>query len=141
VTGRVVISSCSLANVTIEPENEIAPTRIVNAVAIAATVSPSCTSPSSISATSDAAPPPTPLNSATSCGMCVICTRRDPTTPPTVPITSAIRIGTRLSGLYAANVMITARTAPAAPSALPVRAVFGDDSALSATMKQTAAIR
>ena len=99
VIGRVVISSWSLANVTIEPEKLIAPTRMVKAVAIAATVAPSGTSPSSISATSAAAPPPTPLNKATSCGMWVIWTRREPTTPPTVPIASATRIGARWSGL------------------------------------------
>ena len=33
ITGREVISSCSLAKVTIEPANETEPTRIVNAVA------------------------------------------------------------------------------------------------------------
>ena len=33
ITGRVVISSCSLANVTSDPEKLTAPTRTVNAVA------------------------------------------------------------------------------------------------------------
>src|SRR3954468_18022155 len=48
-TGRVVISSCSLAKVTQEPENEIAPTNTVKAPAAAAmyveVVAATCTSP------------------------------------------------------------------------------------------------
>ena len=84
-TGRVVISSCSLAKVTSEPAKETEPTRIVNARRRPARTQPvsrrrrrrsSC---SSSSATSAAAPPPTPLNSATICGIWVICTRRAPT--------------------------------------------------------------
>ena len=38
------------------------------------------------SATSAAAPPPTPLNSATICGIAVIFTVRAPTTPIAAPI-------------------------------------------------------
>ncbi len=40
----------------------------------------------SAAATSAAAPPPTPLNSATICGIAVILTLRAPTTPITAPI-------------------------------------------------------
>ena len=40
----------------------------------------------STSETSAAAPPPTPLNSATICGIAVIFTFRAPTTPITEPI-------------------------------------------------------
>jgi hypothetical protein len=79
-TGREVISSCSLAKVTIEPAKETAPTRIVNAVAASVNHATSIShwtagrsqnagsvvnSWSSSSATSAAAPPPTPLKSAT----------------------------------------------------------------------------
>ena len=68
-TGRVVISSCSLANVTIEPANDTEPTSTVNAVATISNQPESCPLPptaSSTIATSAAAPPPTPLNIATS---------------------------------------------------------------------------
>ena len=67
---------------TIEPENETEPTRIVNAVASRvnqlSSVDAPITSCSSSSATSAAAPPPTPLKSATICGIWVICTVRAP---------------------------------------------------------------
>ena len=95
-TGAEVISSCSLAKVTIEPAKETEPTKIVNAVA-ARTNQPasrpmSMISCSSSSATRAAAPPPTPLNSATICGIWVICTRWAPKTPPAVPTAIATRI-------------------------------------------------
>ena len=73
-SGRVLISSCSLATVTAEPPNETAPTSIVNDDREAHPGS--ALWPSSKTATSAAAPPPTPLNRATSCGIWVICTRR-----------------------------------------------------------------
>ena len=85
ITGREVISSWSLAKVTIEPAKETEPTRIVNAVATRVNFSTSnpasessTISCSSSSATSAAAPPPTPLNSATICGIWVIWTVRAP---------------------------------------------------------------
>ena len=84
---------------TSEPENDTDPTRIVNAVA--ASVNPAGEVPtralSSSSATRAAAPPPTPLNSATSCGIWVICTRRAPTSPTAVPTAIATTIGTTWS--------------------------------------------
>ena len=73
-TGRVVMSSCSFAKVTNEPENEIAPTSSGEHDREAHPRVSVCASSSS--ATSAAAPPPTPLKRATSCGICVICTRR-----------------------------------------------------------------
>ena len=69
-TGRVVISSCNFKKVTIEPENETLPTNTVNTVAKTSPVlasSPRCKY--STIETRAAAPPPTPLNSATSCGI------------------------------------------------------------------------
>ncbi len=82
ITGRDVIRSWSLAKVMIEPAKETEPTRIVNAVATSVNFwtsgSNSTISCSSSRATSAAAPPPTPLNSATICGICVICTVRAP---------------------------------------------------------------
>ena len=46
----------------------------------------------SAAATSAAAPPPTPLNSATICGIAVIFTLRAATAPITAPITIATAI-------------------------------------------------
>ena len=76
-TGRVVINSCNFKNVTIDPVNETVPTITVNTVAIKIGIEMSvpllAASPPSFKystiATSAAAPPPTPLNSATSCGI------------------------------------------------------------------------
>ena len=72
-TGRVVMSSWSFKNVMIEPENETQPTITVKTVATTSgvlAVDPSLRY--STIATRAAAPPPTPLKSATSCGICVI---------------------------------------------------------------------
>ena len=68
-TGRVVISSCNFMKVITEPENEVDPTMTVKTVAIRFAVEglPSALRfRYSTIATSAAAPPPTPLNSATS---------------------------------------------------------------------------
>ncbi len=48
----------------------------------------------SASAIRATAPPPTPLKSATICGIAVIFTRRAPTAPTTAPIAIAIAIHT-----------------------------------------------
>ena len=53
-------------------------------------------------------PPPTPLNSATSCGIAVICTRRAAGTPKAVPMTIATRIAVMWSKSSATNVTTTA---------------------------------
>ena len=85
VIGRPLISSCSFPNATIEPANEIEPTSAENTID-----DPRSTPTSPLSArpcgtrrarSSAAAPPPTPLNSATICGIAVIFTLRAPTTP------------------------------------------------------------
>ena len=76
--GRVVISSCSLRNVTTDPVKDTEPMMMVSAVAIRWKVeAPPAVeiSFSSTRATMAAAPPPTPLNRATSWGIWVICTR------------------------------------------------------------------
>ena len=64
VIGRVGISSWSFAKVIAEPENETAPTMTVKATARPVHGDSECDSSSR--ATSEAAPPPTPLNRATS---------------------------------------------------------------------------
>ena len=72
-TGRVVISSCNFKKVTIDPLKDTQPTTTVNTVKItSAVVAVSPRLRYSTIATSAAAPPPTPLKSATSCGICVI---------------------------------------------------------------------
>ncbi len=92
-TGAEVISSWSLAKVTMEPAKDTEPTKTVNPVAARSNQGVALVACcSSRRATSAAAPPPTPLNSATICGICVICTRRAPTTPPRAPIAIASRI-------------------------------------------------
>ncbi len=90
VIGRPLIRSCSFPNATSEPANEIEPTSAEKTVE---TPRSTPTSPesaqtvwNSTSETSAAAPPPTPLNSATICGIAVIFTLRAPTTPTTEPI-------------------------------------------------------
>jgi hypothetical protein len=80
-----------------DPENETAPMRIVNAEATTAPSDSRSACRSSRIATSAAAPPPTPLNSATSCGIAVIATRRAPSAPGTAPTATASRIQPRLS--------------------------------------------
>ena len=77
----------------IEPENEIAPIRADSVVDVASTVGRlPAKSWNSTSAINAAAPPPTPLNRATICGIAVIFTVRAPTMPATAPITMAIAI-------------------------------------------------
>ena len=87
VIGRPLRSSCSFANATSEPANEIEPIRAESTVDTIGVVSrlPLAMWNSAI-ATSAAAPPPTPLNRATICGIAVIFTLRAPTTPTTEPI-------------------------------------------------------
>ena len=132
ITGRVVISSCSLAKVTTEPAKETEPTTIVNAARRAGTPpSGRRRSRSSSSATSAAAPPPTPLNSATSCGICGHLHRAG-------AVDAARRCrprsrrgsAARGRGRAQKNVARRASTAPKAPIRLPLRAVFGDGQAL-----------
>ena len=90
VIGRPLIRSCSFPNAIIEPANEIEPTSAENTVE---TPRSTPTSPlsaqtvwNSTSETNAAAPPPTPLNSATICGIAVIFTFRAPTSPIAEPI-------------------------------------------------------
>ncbi|CAB4675945.1 unannotated protein [freshwater metagenome] len=69
ITGREVISSCNFKKVMIDPLNETEPMTTVKTVAASEILFSPPTSRYSITATRAAAPPPTPLNSATSCGI------------------------------------------------------------------------
>ena len=95
----------------------------------------------SASAISAAAPPPTPLNSATICGIAVIFTRR----APTAPIDAADRHRDRdpdvaLQARWA-SVTTIASAMPAAPTWLPSRARRGLERNRSARMKVTIVTR
>ena len=78
--GRPVISSCSFAKAIIEPAKLTAP--MMQASTVGISVSSAMLPDRGIrswysdSATSATAPPPTPLNSATICGIAVIFTAR-----------------------------------------------------------------
>ena len=96
-TGRVVINSCNFKKVITEPENEVQPTTTVNTVATtSATLASLPRFKYSTIATSAAAPPPTPLKSATNCGIEVILMRRAAGTPAKTPTAIARRINGRL---------------------------------------------
>ena len=140
--GRPERSSCSLANATSEPENEIEP---MSADRTIETTSSSARSPvatwNSASATSAAAPPPTPLNRATICGIAVIFTVRAPTTPTIAPIAPPTMISAQLPMPSSARVVAIATIIPTPPTQLPLRACFGEERKRSATMKQTIATR
>ena len=81
----------------IEPLNETQPTTTVKTVKITSAVVASAPRLRySTIATSAAAPPPTPLKSATSCGIWVISTLRAAGTPTTRPIRIAPMIHQKL---------------------------------------------
>ena len=98
---------------------------------------------SSATATSAAAPPPTPLKRATICGIAVIRTIRAPTVPTMVPITIPIAVMTRPACVKcrSGTVAPSATTMPRAAMKLPLRAPFGELSCFRPTMKSTAASR
>ncbi len=117
--GRPWISSWSLANATIEPEKEIAP---ISAERTIASETSSVGVPgggrmrcSSASAISAAAPPPTPLKSATICGIAVMRTLRAATAPEPPPISIPSAIAHQLVVPIRIQVTTTASTIPAAP--------------------------
>ena len=96
-TGRVVMSSCNFINVMMEPLKDTQPTTTVKTVKItSAVVALSPRFKYSTIATRAAAPPPTPLKSATSCGICVISTLRAAGTPIIRPTEIAPKIQPKL---------------------------------------------
>ena len=101
--GLPEMISWSLPKAMFEPQNEIAPTTVENIRKIITSVATSSwvwspAGPSgwkwrnSTQAISATAPPPTPLNSATICGIAVIFTERAEGTPISVPSATAIAI-------------------------------------------------
>ena len=137
--GRPLISSCSLPNAISEPANETDP---INAESTVETPRSTPTFPcaaqtpwNSTSETSAAAPPPTPLNSATICGIAVIFTLRAPTSPITAPIAAPAAIHHQpVVTSFLNSVTTIATSIPAAPIWLPSRACLGDERNFSARM-------
>ena len=143
--GRPPISSWSFAKATIEPVNEMEPISAERTMAseMSAFGWPGggrtrCSSASAIKA---AAPPPTPLNSATICGIAVICTLRAATAPKPPPISIAIAIAHQLVEPTLTQVTTIASTIPAAPIWLPRRARAGLERKRSARTNETIVIR
>src|SRR5690242_20186950 len=97
-----------------------------------------CSSASEIKA---AAPPPTPLNSATICGIAVIFTLRAATAPNPPPISIASAIAHQLVEPILIQVTTIASSIPAAPIWLPRRACAGFDRNRSARMNVTIVTR
>ncbi len=99
----------------------------------------------SVTDTSAAAPPPTPLKMATICGMAVIFTSRAAGTPMTAPMAMAMMMRTRFRVWeYTAgseNVHATATSMPPAPTRFPSRACLGELRPLRAKMNPTMATR
>src|SRR2546423_7279139 len=90
---------------------------------------------------SAAAPPPTPLKSATICGIAVIFTRRAATAPNSPPTAIPTRISQKLTTCSWPKVTPIAISIPTAPIQFPRRAVAGFERNLSARMKATIVAR
>src|SRR6266540_6048716 len=90
---------------------------------------------------SAAAPPPTPLKSATICGIAVIFTARAANAPIGADTSITIRIDQTLWTPPRANVAAIAIAMPSAPMRLPIGAVLGEERKRSARMKATIVAR
>ena len=128
-------SSCSLENATFEPQNEIEPMIAASTIGISASSSMSDSERNSTSEISATAPPPTPLNSATICGIAVIFTRSAAGTPISVPIATPTTIRSQSPIRGSISVATSAMTMPTAAIWLPRTAVRGPRSIRRPTMK------
>src|SRR6266542_2332115 len=127
------------------PANDTAPISAESMIAIpmSALIRPGsgATSWKSASATSAAAPPPTPLKSATICGIAVIFTARAAYAPIGADASITIRIDQSLWTPRWAKVAAMAIPIPAAPIRFPSGAVFGEERNRRARMKATIVTR
>ncbi len=139
--GRPLTSSWSLANAMAEPAKEIEPIRAERTIETVSSPIGSAVLCHSESATSAAAPPPTPLKTATICGIAVIRTFRAPTTPTTLPITSPATISAQFSRPSSRSVVAIARSIPAPPTQFPLRACRGEERNFRETTKQAIVTR
>ncbi len=118
--------SWSFPKAMFEPQNETEPMIAANRIGIRCfelRSPPKCrNSAHEISAT---APPPTPLNSATICGIAVIFTLRAAGIPTAVPIATPSTIRPHLPMPGRSSVSATAIAMPVAATMLPLRAVAG----------------
>ena len=92
-------------------------------------------------ATSADAPPPNPLNAATSCGMAVIGTRSASAMPSAAPTPRPMAINSKLTILWSSNVTTTATSMPSELSAFPRRAVRMPESPRRPRINSVAATR
>src|SRR5919197_3374557 len=131
------MSSWSLANATSEPQKLIEPMIAANRAGISASSSMSPPerrySTMLISAT---APPPTPLKSATICGIAVMRTLRAAGTPTAVPSATPTTISGQSPTPRWDSVATTAIAMPTAAIWLPRTAVRGPRSMCRPTMKK-----
>jgi hypothetical protein len=109
-----------------EPQKETEPTIAENTSGMAVSVirSPPA-SRNSAHAISATAPPPTPLNSATICGIAVIFTERAAGTPTAMPTARPTTINPQSPMRSSSSVATTAIAMPAAATQFPRRAVRG----------------
>ena len=142
--GVPVSSACSFAKATRLPANDTEPITMLKTLGNA-TANGGCDpcNRSSDTATTAAAPPPTPLKSATIWGMAVIFTRRAPTAPIGTPIRMPTIVITIPAVVKCKRGMVASRaiTMPTAAIWLPRRALFGELNWIKPRMKRTAARR
>ncbi len=129
--GRPGMISWSLPKAMFEPQKETEPTIAANSektvMYVATPVKPSVRR-NSDHEIRNTAPPPTPLNSATICGIAVIFTWRAAGTPTAVPSATPSTIRPQLPSPGFSSVAITAITMPTAAMRLPRTAVVGPES-------------
>jgi len=127
------------------PENVIAPTKLPMKSSKRLPPGKGSCSPkaagllTTATAMSTAAMPTSECIAATSCGICVICTRLATKAPIIPPITAAMRM--KATFLVMASVTSTAIAMPIMPKRLPRRAATGEERPFSARMKSTLATR
>ena len=134
-------NSISLKNATILPQKVTAPIRPEAAVDTANWFEGALCSTSAAPATSTEAPPPRPLNTATSSGIEVIGIFSASTAPINAPIIAPIKMYSTGRICSLSRVATTAENIPRAPRRLPRTAVRGCVSPLRPRMKRTEAIR
>jgi hypothetical protein len=122
-----------------EPQKEIEPMIAANRIGIRPRSSSSPGWRNSTMLMSATAPPPTPLNSATICGIAVIFTLRAAGTPIAVPMATPTTIRIQSETWRCSSVATTATAMPTAAIWLPRTAVRGPRSIRSPTMNSAKA--
>ncbi|GIU92868.1 MAG: hypothetical protein KatS3mg011_1774 [Acidimicrobiia bacterium] len=138
VTGAESTRPCSLPKAISDPLKVTAPTARDTAAATDTGIGPPGKRTTSANATSVEAPPPKPLNTATSWGIAVIGTWRASTVPTTEPTSNPVAIVQYETTPRSANVTTTASSMPPAAIRLPDLAVAGEARRFKPRMKATA---